>query len=503
MVSTSLAARPFHPIANVVRVSREMLTYSAISRQIGATVSSAVAMAETIPQLPMAPDAERALLGAILTEPKRFRETDILSADDFLLSSHRIIYRGVAAMDADGIAIEPVLLCEHLRASGNLQTVGGEAYISGLVDGCIPESTKEYVAIVLKTSERRRLLNGLEIAKSRAVDGEEPNHIVASLQEALSERCSGETLGHTYEEILNVPPVSFAIDGFLQEQGITLIGGLSGHGKTLIMLAMVRALLEGGKLFHRFAVNDPAKKVIYLIPECGLSPFAHRLKIFGLADYVREGRLLVRTLSKKPISLNDPRLLREVPGSDVFLDTVTRFKSGDENDAAENAEFAENLFNLQRAGARTITGAHHSPKSFGKDTYMSLENILRGTGDIGAMLATCWGIRQIDSEQNRIYVQNVKPRDFLPCEPFIIQGRPSLDATGYFELTEPPGFAGELSDHVSKEKGGRPAIAEEKVAEAFRLRALGKSYREIGKALSIGKSTVERWLGESKSEEIQ
>jgi len=47
------------------------------------------------------------------------------------------------------------------------------------------------------------------------------------------------------------------------------------------------------------------------------------------------------------------------------------------------------LFGLQRAGARIITGAHHSPNSFGKDTFMTLENVLRGSGDIGAMLVTC------------------------------------------------------------------------------------------------------------------
>src|SRR5207248_3485005 len=137
----------------------------------------------------------------------------------------------------------------------------------------------------------------------------------------------------------------------------------------------------------------PSQKVIYMIPECGLAPFAHRLKLFGLMDYARDGRLICRTLSKKPIALNDSRLVREVPGADVFLDTAVRFKDGDENDAGENNEFAERLFNLQRAGARTITGAHHSPKNFGSMNYMTLENILRGTGDIGAVLCTCWGVR--------------------------------------------------------------------------------------------------------------
>ena len=444
--------------------------------------------------------AERYLLGAILTDPDRFRDV-VVSSNDFLVSAHRLIYRTMAAMNEDGNRIEPALLCLELQSRGELETVGGHTYVAGLLDGAVPESAKEYAAKIQEAAQKRRFINALDIAKSRAVDGHTPEDVLAGLRKELSDHPTAETLGHTYEETVNAPAVSFAIDGFLQEQGVTLIGGLSGHGKTLIMLAMVRALLEGSKLFNHFAVNVASKRVIYLIPESGLSPFAHRLNIFHLADYVRSGRLIYRTLSKKPVRLDHPLLLREVSGADVFLDTVTRFKAGDENDAAENNEFAESLFKLQRAGARTITGAHHSPKSFGRDTFMSLENVLRGTGDIGAMLCTCWGIRQIDAEKNLIFVQNVKPRDFQPCEPFIIQGRPTLDARGYFELTEPPGFAGELVDHILRRKCGRPSIDEMTKAQARRLRSEGKSDRQIAKTLGISPTTVGNWLG--KSAELQ
>lgn len=446
-------------------------------------------------------NAERAFLGAILEQPHRFREIEDLTADDFLSSSHRVLFMSMTAMDSDGAEIDPFLLCERLHNKAQLEAIGGPAYVTGLLDGCIPESANHYAAIIRAKSQQRRLLSALEIAKSKVRDGRTPQDVLAGLEGALGERVSSDPLGHSYEEILNAPPVSFAIDGFLQEQGITLIGGLSGHSKTLIMLAIVRALLEGDKLFHFFAVNAPAKKVIYLIPECGLEPFAHRLRLFGLMDYVRDGRLICRTLSKNPMGLNDPRLLRCVPGADVFLDTAVRFKEGNENDAGDNNEFAERLFNLLRAGARTIIGAHHSPKSFSKDTFMTLENILRGTGDIGAMLCTAWGVRQIDAERNRVYVQNVKPRDFMPCQPFIIQGRPSIDETGYFELTESPGFAGELSDHVSKGKGGRPAIHESKKWEARQLHAAGKSYRQIAEALGVGHGTIGRWLGDSEGQQ--
>src|SRR5437667_6978827 len=240
------------------------------------------------------------------------------------------------------------------------------------------------------------------------------------------------SLFHTYEETVNAPPITFAIEEFLQEEGVTLIGGLAGHGKTFVMLAMAQTLLEGGKLFTKFQATRRADRVLYLIPESALSPFAARLKTFHLVGHVGK-RLFYLTLSgRHNLSLFDPRLLKAAEGADVFLDTAIRFMEGNENDASEQRMFAETLFNLQRAGARTITGAHHSPKGSSKDPFMTLENVLRGSGDIGAMLGTCWGIRQIDKELNKIYIENVKARDFQPCEPFIIQGRPSLDQTGYF-----------------------------------------------------------------------
>jgi hypothetical protein len=311
-------------------------------------------------------------------------------------------------------------------------------------------------------------------------------------------------LFHTYEETINAPPITFAIEGFLQEQGITIIGGLAGHGKTLAMLAMAQTLLEGGKLFTKFPATRQAERVLYLIPECALSPFAARIKTFHLEQYV-EKQLFYRTLSKDEIQLSllDPRLLKAAQGADVFLDTAIRFMEGDENGNSEQRMFAETLFKLLRAGARTVTGAHHSPKSASSENFMTLENVLRGASDIGAMLTCCWGLRQIDSEQNKIYIENVKPRDFQPCEPFIIQGRPSLDLTGYFEMTDPPGFAGKLCDHIEK-KGGRPALSKncpDKVGEAWRMKNEGMSYREIASKLGVSKSTVSNWFRED--EEIQ
>ena len=174
------------------------------------------------------------------------------------------------------------------------------------------------------------------------------------------------------------------------------------------MLNMARVLLEGGCLFNYepFEVTQQAERVIYLVPESGLGPFVHRLKLFHLLPHVQSDRFLYWTLSaKEDATFSDPRILKAVEGAHVFLDTAVRFLPGDENSATDQKEFAKTLFRLQAAGAKTITGAHHAPKNFETREHMTLENALRGSGDIGAMLATCWVVRQTDAIKNRIHIR--------------------------------------------------------------------------------------------------
>ena len=199
------------------------------------------------------------------------------------------------------------------------------------------------------------------------------------------------------------------------------------------------------------------------VSEWLVTPFKHRLRLFGLYEYLApsDERLLVRTLSKGPTPcLSDPRILYAAKSAHVILDTAVRFSTeGDENSARDNQQgLASDIFALLGAGARSVLAAHHSPKPFAKENVMRLENVLRGSGDIGAMLTTAWGIKQLDAAQNIIHVENVKPRDFQPCGPFQIIGRPFIDQAGDFLLHKRPGECGSLMDEQEpqRDKGGAP-----------------------------------------------
>jgi hypothetical protein len=290
---------------------------------------------------------------------------------------------------------------------------------------------------------------------------------------------------HTYEDFQNAPELTFAIKGWLQADGITMIGGLAGHGKTLVGLSTVKALLTGEPLFGHepFEVNR-SKRVIYLCPEVGMSPLVHRLKLFRLDRFVEEGTLLYRSLSSEPVPITDERLLRAAEGADVFLDTAVRFMDGDENGVQEQRVFATNLFALIKAGARTVTGLHHSPKAFEKVEFMTLENALRGSGDVGAMLSTAWAVRMTEPLTTELYIKNVKPRDFEPCQPFSLTGRPYLDETGDFKMSSAPGLA-----MRPKATGGRPQADREAIVA---LLDAGKKPADIAEELQISTRTVQR-----------
>src|SRR5258708_13133651 len=109
----------------------------------------------------------------------------------------------------------------------------------------------------------------------------------------------------------------------------------------MILLSIAKALLgrKCARLWNLFTVSEPALRVVYLIPECSLAPFKHRLRLFGLYDCLRpeDGRLLVRTLSKGPTPcLSDSRILYAAKGAHVILDTAVRFSDGDENRPPDN-----------------------------------------------------------------------------------------------------------------------------------------------------------------------
>src|SRR5437764_14605321 len=91
--------------------------------------------------LPHNLEAERSVLGASLLHNDAFNlAAELIDSRDFFRDAHRRIFDKMVALAERGDPIDLVTLKEELGRSGDIDEVGGPAYIAALVDG-VPRST--------------------------------------------------------------------------------------------------------------------------------------------------------------------------------------------------------------------------------------------------------------------------------------------------------------------------------------------------------------------------
>ena len=111
--------------------------------------------------LPHNLEAEKAVLGAVLIDNEQFnRAAELINSPDFYRHAHQQIFDKMVSLSDRDEVIDLVTLKEELNRAGNLNVVGGPAYIASLVDG-VPKSTNvEYYAKIVKEKATLRSLIG-------------------------------------------------------------------------------------------------------------------------------------------------------------------------------------------------------------------------------------------------------------------------------------------------------------------------------------------------------
>jgi replicative DNA helicase len=117
--------------------------------------------------LPHNLEAERSVLGSILLHNDAFNQAaELIDSKDFFRDAHRRIFEKMVALSERHLAIDLVTLKDELGKSGEIDEVGGPAYIAALVDG-VPRATNvEYYARIIK---EKATLRGLIFAANRIV----------------------------------------------------------------------------------------------------------------------------------------------------------------------------------------------------------------------------------------------------------------------------------------------------------------------------------------------
>src|SRR6266849_6793948 len=216
--------------------------------------------------LPHNLEAERSVLGAILLHNDAFNfAAEVIDAGDFYREAHRRIFDKMVKLAERGAAIELVTLKEELGRSGDLDEVGGPAYISALIDG-VPRSTnvEHYARIIKEKATLRNLIFSANKILSTAYEAEEDADVLLDRAEhaifAIADdkvrdgfvslrdlaQSSLETIEklHARKELVTGVPTGFTdldeMTSGLQASDLVIIAARPSMGKTSLVLNMAQ-----------------------------------------------------------------------------------------------------------------------------------------------------------------------------------------------------------------------------------------------------------------------
>ncbi len=212
-------------------------------------------------------EAEEAVLGSLLIDPEAiFRVSPFLRPDDFYIVKNGWIYEAILSLHERRQPADFVTVCDELENRGQLEEVGGPAYITYLINA-VPTSihVEAYAHIVERTAIRRRLISAAsQIASFAYQEDQNVDEVIDRAESVLfsvSQRRASRDLvpirqvvadyydriAYLYEhrgEPLGVPTGFIDLDrllGGLQRSDLVIIAARPGVGKTSLMLAIALA----------------------------------------------------------------------------------------------------------------------------------------------------------------------------------------------------------------------------------------------------------------------
>src|SRR5215510_10695264 len=185
-------------------------------------------MAETVaaaPErtLPHNLEAEKSVLGAILIHNEAFNHAaELIDSRDFFRDAHRRIFDKMVALSERNDAIDLVTLKDELHRSGELEEVGGPAYIASLADG-VPRSAnvEHYARIVKEKATLRNLIHSANRILAEAYQAEEDADVILDGAEKAIFEIAEDKIREGFVPLRDLVQSSFAtIEKLQQHKGL-------------------------------------------------------------------------------------------------------------------------------------------------------------------------------------------------------------------------------------------------------------------------------------------
>ncbi|MDD5686324.1 MAG: replicative DNA helicase [Elusimicrobia bacterium] len=232
-------------------------------------------LTEIVP--PHSLEAERAVLGSMLIEKEAIEIVfDILSENDFYSTAHKLIFKEIIDLyDKNRGDVDILLISESLKSEQMILQLGGNAYLTSLVDTVVTAANVEnYAKIVKDKSVLRELISaGRKIVGGATGQVDDVGEIVDSVAQMIfniSEKRvikgpvrvadlinqSLDNIEAIYENKEKVPgiPSGFVdldnITGGFRKSNLIIIAGRPSTGKTSLCMNIA----ENAALFHKKSV---------------------------------------------------------------------------------------------------------------------------------------------------------------------------------------------------------------------------------------------------------
>jgi replicative DNA helicase len=234
-------------------------------------------------------DAEEALLGSLLIDSDAiFEVATFLRPDAFYREKNKWIYECVISLNERREPVDLITLSDELRHRSQLDDVGGEAFIIGLLN-IVPTSVhaQHYGRIIEAASVRRRMISAASTIANLAFEQEEDISVTIDRAEqalfSISEERTTrdlvavkevarayldriEELHERGDEVIGVPTSFTDLDrllGGLNRSDLIIIAARPGMGKTALQLAIGQAAARRyGKRIAIFSLEMSAEQLV-------------------------------------------------------------------------------------------------------------------------------------------------------------------------------------------------------------------------------------------------
>lgn len=236
-------------------------------------------------RLPYSVEAEQAVLGSVIIDPKCLNEIAVqMKTDYFYIPQHKEIYAAMSSMYELSQSIDFVSLLEKLKKDGVYDEAGGKEYLTRLVQ-TVPSSANvlTYVAIIRERYYARALMSAAqniikdinenavdsgklidsaeqriyEIRQGREISG--LTHIKSVIENETYDRLTKMANPETREDYVGIPSGIGDLDKMitgLNKSDLIILGARPGMGKTSFALNIARNVaVNSGKTVCFFSLE--------------------------------------------------------------------------------------------------------------------------------------------------------------------------------------------------------------------------------------------------------